>query len=76
MMGVRTLPAIAAALVDAGLDPTTPSAVVADGTLPSHRVVRGDVATIASAAQEAGVGPPAVTVIGDVAALDLLGHDA
>ena len=70
-MGVRTLAAIADALVDGGLDPATPAAVVADGTLPSQRVVRADVATIATAAHEAGIGPPAVTVIGDVAGLDL-----
>jgi len=74
MMGVRTLPAIADALVDGGLDPATPAVVVADGTLPSQLVVRADVATIAAAAQEAGVGPPAVTVIGEVAALDLVEH--
>ncbi len=71
LMGVRTLPAIVGALVDSGLDPATPAAVVADGTLPSQRVVRADVATIATAAQDAGISPPAVTVIGDVAALDL-----
>ena len=71
LMGVRTLAAIADALVDGGLDPATPAAVVADGTLPSQRVVRADVATIASAAHEAGIGAPAVTVVGDVAGLDL-----
>jgi len=76
MMGVRTLDAIADALVDGGLDPATPAAVVADGTLPSQHVVRADLATIAAAASEAGVGPPAVTVIGDVAALDLPGLDS
>jgi uroporphyrin-III C-methyltransferase len=81
LMGVRTLPFIAAALVDGGLDPSTPAAVVADGTLPHQRVVRADLATIATAAHEAGIGPPAVTVIGNVAALDLAeldstGHDA
>ena len=71
LMGVRTLDAIADALVDGGLDPATPAAVVADGTLPSQHVVRADVATIAAAAHEADITPPAVTVIGDVAALDL-----
>jgi uroporphyrin-III C-methyltransferase len=76
LMGVRTLPSIATALLDGGLDPSTPAAVVADGTLPSQRVVRADVATIATAAHRAGIGAPAVTVIGDVAALDLVEHDA
>lgn len=73
LMGVRNLPSIAAALLDGGLDPSTPAAVIADGTLPSQRVVRADVTSIARVAREAGIGAPAVTVIGDVAALDLLG---
>jgi uroporphyrin-III C-methyltransferase len=71
LMGVRTLGAITTALVDAGLDPATPAVVIADGAMPSQRVVRADLSGIAAAAQEAGLEPPAVTVIGDVAAVDL-----
>ncbi|MGI9083813.1 MAG: uroporphyrinogen-III C-methyltransferase [Aeromicrobium sp.] len=71
LMGVRTLEAITDVLVDGGLDPATPAAVIADGALPSQRVVRSDVAGIARAAHEAGITPPAVTVIGDVASLAL-----
>lgn len=71
LMGVRTLDAITSALVDGGLDPATPAAVIADGALPGQRVVRSDVASIAQAAHDADVRPPAITVIGDVAALDL-----
>lgn len=64
LMGVRTLGAICAALVDGGLDPATPAAVIADGAMASQQVVRATLATIGSAA--AGLGAPAVTVIGDV----------
>lgn len=67
LMGVRTLSAICAALVDGGLDPATPAAVIADGTLPSQQVVRATVATIDEAATTAGIGAPAVAVIGEVA---------
>lgn len=67
LMGVRTLDAICTALVKSGLDPATPAAVVADASLPSQREVRGTVVTIAAAAEEADVGPPAVAVIGHVA---------
>ncbi|MET1063161.1 MAG: uroporphyrinogen-III C-methyltransferase [Aeromicrobium sp.] len=67
LMGVRTLGAICAALVEAGLDPSTPAAVVADGTLPSQRVVRATLATLDQVASAAGIGAPAVAVIGDVA---------
>jgi uroporphyrin-III C-methyltransferase len=68
LMGVRTLQAICAALVEGGLDPATPAAVVADGSLPSQHVVRATVSTIATDA--AHVRPPAVAVIGDVADID------
>ena len=68
LMGVRTLEAICAALVTGGLDPATPAAVIADGSLPSQRVVRATIATIAEAA--ADLRPPAVAVIGDVADID------
>ncbi len=70
LMGVRTLAAICEALVDGGLDPATPAAVVADGSLPSQRVVRATVDTLAEAAAE--LGPPAVAVIGEVAAIEEL----
>lgn len=66
LMGVRTLGAIAEALVGGGLDPDTPAAVVADAGLPSQRRVDGTVATIARVAADAGIGAPAVTVVGPV----------
>lgn len=70
LMAVATLPAITCALVDGGLDPATPAVTVADGTLPSQRVVRGTVTTIADEVRTAGVGAPAITVIGAVAGFD------
>lgn len=70
LMAVRTLPAIANALIDGGLDPKTPAAIVSDGAMPSQKVVRATVETIAEAARQAGIKAPAVTVIGGVAAID------
>jgi uroporphyrin-III C-methyltransferase len=70
MMGVATLPAVTAELIRHGLDPATPAATVADGGLPDQRIVRGTVATIADATLAAGIRPPAITVIGSVAAFD------
>ena len=69
LMGVRTLPAIASALVAGGLDATTPAAVVADAGRSSQQVVRGTVTTIDALARDTGIGAPAVVVIGAVAAL-------
>jgi uroporphyrin-III C-methyltransferase len=68
LMGVRTLSAICAALADGGLDPDTPAAVIADGTMPSQRVIRATLSTIDEAA--ADIGAPAVAVIGDVANIE------
>jgi len=76
LMGVRTLGAICEALIDGGMDPATPAAVVADGAMPSQRVVRATVATIDDRATAAGLGAPAVTVIGAVADIPGLGADA
>lgn len=70
MMGVGTLAAIASALIEHGLDPRTPAATVADGGLPSQRSVRAPLVSIAEVTAAAGIRPPAVTVIGSVAAFD------
>lgn len=72
LMAVATLPAIARALLGAGLDPATPAATIADATLPTQQVVRADVATIAARVADAGIGSPAITVIGSVARFDPL----
>jgi uroporphyrin-III C-methyltransferase len=72
LMGVATLPAISAALIAAGMDPTTPAATIADAGHPGQRTVRGTVADIAEGTATAGLGSPAVTVIGSVAAFDPL----
>ena len=68
-MGVRTLPALSARLIDAGRPGAQAAAVVSNGTLPEQQTVLGTLATIAADAAAAGIGAPAITVIGDVAAL-------
>jgi uroporphyrinogen III methyltransferase/synthase len=71
-MGVRGLAAIADGLIVAGRPGDQPAAVVERGTLPGQRVVRAPLAEIAARAEETGIQAPAITVIGDVAALELL----
>lgn len=68
LMGVATLAAITSELVASGLPPDTPAATVADAGLPSQRAVRGRLDDIAAQTAKAGVRPPAITVIGAVAA--------
>lgn len=72
LMGVANLAAIAEALVGGGLAEGTPAAVVADAGLPSMRTVRAPLGEIERATREAGLGAPAVVVVGDVAALSVL----
>jgi uroporphyrin-III C-methyltransferase len=66
LMGVGRLPDNAAALRAAGVDPTTPVAMVERATLPDERVVTGTLDTIVDVADAAAIEPPAVTVVGDV----------
>jgi len=69
LMGVGTLAGIAERLMAHGRAPETPAAVVQWGTMPQQRVVEGTLATIAARVRAAGLGPPAVTVVGAVAGL-------
>jgi uroporphyrin-III C-methyltransferase len=73
MMGVSTLPAIAAELIGQGLAASTAAITVSDAGLPSQRAVRGTVSTIAALCSEALMKPPAITVIGAVAGFDPAG---
>ena len=66
-MGVGRLAEITGSLIEAGRDPAEPAAVVERGTLPGQRVAEGTLEEIAEAVETAGIRPPAVTVIGQVA---------
>ena len=70
MMGVAQLAAIADELMAHGLDPLTPAATIADGSMPGQRTVRAPIAEIGGATAAAGIRPPAITVIGSVAGFD------
>jgi uroporphyrin-III C-methyltransferase len=67
MMGVAALPAITAELIKHGLSADTPAMTVADAAMPSQQAVRGTLANIATLTKDAGIKPPAITVIGAVA---------
>jgi uroporphyrin-III C-methyltransferase/precorrin-2 dehydrogenase/sirohydrochlorin ferrochelatase len=69
LMGVSLLRETARHLVEHGRDPATPAAVVEDGYGPRQRLTVGTLATIADRADERGVRPPAVIVVGDVVRL-------
>ena len=67
-MGVKALPRIAERLIAEGRDAAEPAAVVERGTLPGQRVITGTLESIADEAAKAKIGPPALTVVGPVAA--------
>jgi len=63
-MGLGRLAELAAGLVQAGLDPDVPAAVISRGTLPEQESVTAPLAEIASAA--ASLRSPALLVVGEV----------
>ncbi|SHH12325.1 uroporphyrinogen-III C-methyltransferase [Halobaculum gomorrense] len=67
LMGVGKLPLYTDELLDAGMSPATPVALVERGTWPDMRVATGTLADIVDVRDEAGIEPPAITVIGAVA---------
>ncbi|WP_411965760.1 uroporphyrinogen-III C-methyltransferase [Haloferax sp. YSMS24] len=68
LMGVGKLPLYTAELREAGMDGDTPVALVERATWPEMRVATGTLDTIVDVRDEADIEPPAITVIGEVAA--------
>ena len=74
LMGRANLGSLAAELIAAGRDPSTPAACIQSATTPEQRVTRATLATIAEAVERDGLQAPVVTVIGAVAALEVSGE--
>jgi len=68
-MGVKSLPRICAKLIENGMNPDMPAAAIRWGTRPQQRTIVGTVETLARRVEEAGLKPPALTIIGQVVAL-------
>ncbi|MHC4598881.1 MAG: uroporphyrinogen-III C-methyltransferase [Planctomycetota bacterium] len=71
-MGVGRLKTIAKELVDKGLPPDTPAAVVRNATLPDQEKVTGTASDIAARSEASGIRPPALVFFGPNAASDSL----
>jgi uroporphyrin-III C-methyltransferase len=67
-MGLASLRDIAAAMIAAGFSRATPGCVVQDGTRANERAVFGPLGCLADVAQNAGIAPPALIVVGEVVA--------
>lgn len=68
-MGGRRLETATLELIRFGRAPTTPAAVIVAASWEHQRVVQGTLADIAARAREAGIGSPALLVVGEVVAL-------
>lgn len=69
LMGVTALPAIVKGLLEAGMAPDTPAAMVERGTLPGQRRCGASLETLPNRAAEMGVHSPALIIVGGVCAL-------
>lgn len=69
-MGVKTAPQIAEKLMEDGLAPEMPVAVVENASRPEMRVLRSSLAGLPSLVKTRGVKSPALIIIGDVAGAD------
>jgi uroporphyrinogen III methyltransferase/synthase len=65
-MGVKNLELISRELIAGGRPADQPAAAVERGTTARQRTIVGTLATLPELASEAGLRPPALTVIGDV----------
>jgi uroporphyrin-III C-methyltransferase len=65
-MVMHNLERIAAELMQAGLDPATPAAVIASATTPRQRVLISTLERLSADAREQKLEPPAIVVIGDI----------
>jgi len=69
LMGVESLEAIVAKLIEGGLDQKVPVAIIEQGTTKHQRVTISKLESIVKEAQAKKIQPPAVIVIGEVAKL-------
>lgn len=72
VMGMKNLPHICAKLVEAGLSPDTPAAVIHWATTPRQKTLTAALGDLAEKARLAGLKNPSIIVVGEVVRL----HDS
>jgi len=71
-MGIARLPSIARQLMEHGMPPTTPVALIENGTMDHERRVVSTLATVERQAMRAKLSGPALCVLGEVVGLALV----
>ncbi len=69
LMGVAALPDICKGLLDAGMEPDMPVAVLQQGTSANQKKIIGNLSTVEEEVKRQGVEPPAIIVVGRVVTL-------
>lgn len=69
LMGVAALPDICKGLIEAGMDITTPAAILERGTTAKQRKVIATVAALPEEAKKQNIGTPGIIVVGKVCSL-------
>jgi uroporphyrin-III C-methyltransferase/precorrin-2 dehydrogenase/sirohydrochlorin ferrochelatase len=65
-MGLLGLPVLARELIAHGLSPSTPAAIIEQGTTAAQRVLTAALVDLPARAADAGVRPPTLIIVGDV----------
>ncbi|MCB1898667.1 uroporphyrinogen-III C-methyltransferase [Cognatazoarcus halotolerans] len=68
-MGVGALPGICGELINHGLSPDTPAALIQNGTTRAQHTLEATLADLPEAAKTAGITPPALLIVGEVVSL-------
>ena len=70
LMGVSAMPAICRGLLEVGIEPDMPAAILERGTTAHQKRVVSDVTNLPKDAKKAGIKTPAIIVVGKVCALE------
>lgn len=69
LMGVGALPEIMSGLIEAGMNPDMPAAILQEGTVSGQRRVLATVGTLAKEAELQNIKAPSVIIVGEVCSL-------
>ena len=68
-MGLSTLKHLAPEIINRGVSPETPAAIIDNGTRENQRVIVGTISTLVDLAEAAELKGPAIIIIGSVVTL-------